>query len=114
MDEQRKRAARVLAYLERRTTANGCTEAEAEAARHKAAEIRERYKVEPDASGPDLDYLTPNRAFNDLADLFAAMAFEMIARGMMPRKATRGNGQKKARKRRAQAHAKAVRFRWRG
>lgn len=109
MDEQRKRAARVLAYLERRTTANGCTEAEAEAARLKAAEIRERYQVEPDASGPDLDYLTPERAFNDYADLFAAITLELIARTIENERRPR-----RRRRRKPRIYRKAIRFRWRG
>lgn len=112
MDEQRKRAARVLAYLERRTEANGCTPAEAAQAREKAAEIRARYKVEPDRTeSGDLDYLRMN--FDDLFREVVGAAFLMhlkiLARSG---KAKRGHGRKKRRKR--QAQAKAIRYRWRG
>lgn len=108
MDEQRKRAARVLAYLERRTEANGCTPAEAAQAREKAAEIRARYKVEPDRTeSGDLDYLQqdPEDLFRDLVQASFILYVHYLTR---PRS--------KARRKRARAarRAKAIRFRWRG
>lgn len=74
MTEQQQRAARVLAYLEKRTTANGCTQAEADAARQKAREIRERYKVEAAKDHADLDYLKASAEVHArLDDLLASL-----------------------------------------
>lgn len=98
MNAAKDRAARVVAYLEARTTANGCTLAEAEQARHKAAELRARYGLaDHSAAADDLDTFTADeraRVVSEYLDQLAALMFVSIS-------------QRKAKRR-----TRAVRFRW--
>lgn len=72
MNPKEERARRVVSYLEARTVANGCTEAEEAAARSKAKDIRQRYGIAqaekipamPDALDVPLQWSGPT--FDDL------------------------------------------------
>lgn len=83
MEPKEERARRVVSYLESRTVRNGCTEAEASAARSKAKEIRERYGIAasenipaaPDALDIPLQWTGPT-----FDDLLASIIIEAEAR----------------------------------
>ena len=81
-NEKKDRAARVVAYLERRTVANGCTPAEEASARAKAEEVRAKYGLETAQrfDGADVLDVDLGIAFATLADLMATAILEAEAR----------------------------------
>ena len=110
MEQQRERAARLVASLDLKTTANGCTPDEAASAAAKAAELRRKYGLPERA--PNAPPASDQQPFVNLSELWGMFLRDLVAEYMRQRTEQvkrRGTG-KKARRRQ---HAKAVRYRWR-
>lgn len=106
MDPKRERALRVVALLERRTLERGCTVAEAEQARRKAAEIRERYAIgaaEQLPAGDDLLDIVIEYTGPTFDDLLSSIIMEAEAAAF---------GKKRKRTHRRRTHVRVFTFKF--